>query len=112
MLNKFSSNEELKNYVEASPQGSYYILGGMETFGRPSMADGHVVSVSPVEPEPAPEPSAEASDSRYSTTNIQVKDGDEADILKTDGEYIYMISNNTISFLRHVQLRSRNSLKN
>ena len=32
----------------------------------------------------------------YSETNIQVEGVDEADILKTDGDYIYSISNNNI----------------
>lgn len=32
----------------------------------------------------------------YSTTNIQVENVDEADIVKTDGEYIYSISDDTV----------------
>lgn len=32
----------------------------------------------------------------YSTTNIQVENVDEADITKTDGDYIYSISNNNV----------------
>lgn len=32
----------------------------------------------------------------YSTTNIQVENVDEADITKTDGDYIYSISNNSV----------------
>lgn len=32
----------------------------------------------------------------YSTTNIQVENVDEADIIKTDGEYIYSLSNNNV----------------
>ncbi len=42
---------------------------------------------------------AEASSSvrkDYSKTNIQVEDVDEADIIKTDGDYIYSISNNNV----------------
>ena len=34
--------------------------------------------------------------SDYSTTNIQVENVDEADIVKTDGEYIYSLSNDTV----------------
>ncbi len=34
--------------------------------------------------------------SDFSTTNIQVENVDEADIVKTDGNYIYYISNNTV----------------
>ncbi|KDR93904.1 Secreted protein containing C-terminal beta-propeller domain [Peptoclostridium litorale DSM 5388] len=36
----------------------------------------------------------------YSETNIQVEGVDEADIVKTDGEYIYQIRNNNISVVR------------
>ena len=38
----------------------------------------------------APEESSATKD--YSTTNIQVENVDEADIIKTDGDYIYSIS--------------------
>lgn len=34
--------------------------------------------------------------SDYSTTNIQVENVDEADIVKTDGEYVYSISEDTV----------------
>lgn len=38
----------------------------------------------------------ESSTSDYSTTNIQVENVDEADIVKTDGEYVYSISDDTV----------------
>ncbi len=37
-----------------------------------------------------------ASSKDYSTTNIQVENVDEADIIKTDGDYIYSISENKV----------------
>ena len=48
---------------------------------------------------PAYVQSAEASSTKttnYSTTNIQVENVDEADITKTDGNYIYSISENNV----------------
>jgi len=36
----------------------------------------------------------------YSTTNIQVEGVDEADIVKTDGEYIYIAGNNAVRIIR------------
>ena len=36
----------------------------------------------------------------YSKTNVQVENVDEADIVKTDGDYIYYISNNNIYILK------------
>ena len=38
----------------------------------------------------------ESSSKEYSTTNIQVENVDEADITKTDGDYIYSISENNV----------------
>ena len=36
----------------------------------------------------------------YSETNVQVEGIDEADIIKTDGEYIYYLSGNTLKIIR------------
>ncbi len=74
-LNKFTSYEELKEFLQyrkysSEPYGylldsrSQWGLAEVKTFG--------------------------AND--YSKTNIQVEGVDEADIVKTDGEYIYVIS--------------------
>ena len=40
--------------------------------------------------------SAKSETKDYSTTNIQVENVDEADIIKTDGDYIYSISENNV----------------
>ena len=46
-------------------------------------------------------PSTGKGDSKdYSTTNIQVENVDEADIVKTDGEYIYYITQNTAYIIK------------
>ncbi|MDD1686125.1 beta-propeller domain-containing protein [Methanoregula sp.] len=37
---------------------------------------------------------------KYSTTNVQVKDVDEADIVKTDGTYIYLVTGNRLHILK------------
>jgi inhibitor of cysteine peptidase len=84
-LKRFSSYEELKSFVEASSQGYPYYFEGSprsQTF----MLSGT-----------ATENSAKGYDvPDYSTTNIQVEGVDEADIVKTDGEYIYVVSNKSI----------------
>jgi inhibitor of cysteine peptidase len=41
-----------------------------------------------------------AKSEEYSKTNTQVQGVDEADIIKTDGEYIYMIKNNSIQVIK------------
>jgi len=42
----------------------------------------------------------ESAVSDYSTTNIQVAGVDEADIVKTDGEYLYLVSNQSFFILK------------
>ena len=51
----------------------------------------------------------------YSTTNIQVENVDEADIIKTDGDYIYSISNNKLIITnvkdeKDIKIESKTSL--
>ena len=86
-MKTFSSYEELKNYLVANAQGASYQYreGPLDTkfFGTPA-------------PQPSmPASTAESgsySTDTYSTTNIQVAGVDEADIVKTDGKYIYTIA--------------------
>lgn len=52
-------------------------------------------------------------DPNYSTTNVQVDNVDEADIVKTDGEYIYYITNNKIYIVnRNLEIVSKIYIKN
>jgi len=97
-LNKFSSYEELKNFVETASSLPYnfWVRGG-------AVLESGEYSVQATTPEPAPsvpiEPS-ETADSDYSKTNIQVEGVDEADIVKTDGEYIYIVSGGNITIVK------------
>ena len=58
------------------------------------------------EAAPAAEESADAGESGmggaedYSTTNLQVEGVDEADIVKTDGEYIYILRDGQVTVVR------------
>lgn len=45
-------------------------------------------------------PSAEAASPDFSTTNVQVQGVDEADVIKTDGKYIYQVNNRRIVITR------------
>lgn len=52
-------------------------------------------------PLPAPTAAAAPATGRtYSTTNVQVRGVDEADIIKTDGTYIYVVTGNTLRIVR------------
>jgi inhibitor of cysteine peptidase len=94
----FSSYEELKNFLTTNTQGgySYYSGGPLDTkfFGARAINLGIAV--------PAPAQAQTygiSSENSYSTTNIQVAGVDEADIVKTDGNYIYVIANNNAYIL-------------
>jgi len=50
------------------------------------------------------------SSSSYSTTNTQVADIDEADIVKTDGEFIYVLSNNKLHIIQATDLNELSAL--
>lgn len=79
-LKKFSSYEEMKDFIKTNTQRSDFGL-----FEQKIMMTGVVSQFAE---------SAGASD--YSTTNIQVEGVDEADIVKNDGKYIYAVSGNKV----------------
>ena len=77
-ISKFSSYRQLESFVKTNAQNMIKRdSGSWALFG-----EGEGESV------PAP------ADLDYSATNIQVAGVDEADIVKTDGEYIYLVSGN------------------
>jgi len=81
-ISKFSSYEQLQNFIKANAQNTK-IFWRNEAFA-PASGEGAI-----------PAPSAlDYSDTDYSATNIQVAGVDEADIVKTDGVYIYLASGN------------------
>jgi len=78
-ISRFSSYEELKEFVNTNTQDADML----------KMPDRFWSGIAE---EDALAPALAESD--YSTTNIQVAGVDEADIVKTDGEYIYLVSGN------------------
>jgi inhibitor of cysteine peptidase len=89
-MKTFASYDELNSFLTANTQdGSTYYGGGpldSQFFGSSREAlDG---------PVPAHLSGADFSSNDYSTTNIQVAGVDEADIVKTDGKYIYVATDN------------------
>lgn len=95
---RFASDAELlafaKKYQSAS--GYYYYGNGgmMRDVAVPMMATG-AAAESKVSAAPSAAPSPD-----FSATNIQVKGVDEADLLKTDGNYIYTVSNNMLYIIK------------
>jgi len=84
-ISRFSSYEELKRFVKTNTKDAAMLTmrGGVWL----NEAEGAAL---------APAPSA----SDYSATNIQVAGVDEADIVKTDGEYIYLVSENRVIIVK------------
>jgi len=91
-LKTFSSYEELENFLNVNMEKAGQ-LENLPSFtfgvdeGRGLSQDDQTLG-----PESAP--------GEYSTTNIQVAGVDEADIVKTDGEYLYVVSGSYIYILR------------
>lgn len=84
-LKKFASLDELKSFIKATQsQNRYY--------------DTMDINVVPMAAEAGGTKSADSSNqaSDYSTTNVQVQGVDEADFVKTDGRYIYVLSASTL----------------
>lgn len=97
LLRKFSSAKEVKDYIKESRA----LLPEI----RKNRADMEVVALaesrapSGVLKSLSPSLSGdEAFD--HSTTNVQVEGVDEGDIIKTDGQFIYILSGNNIKILR------------
>ncbi len=82
-LQRFSSYEELKTFLATSsqsvPWGGYY-------------RDKVTVTIEAFDASTGQAPSPRD----YSTTNIQVAGVDELDIVKTDGEFLYVVSGNRV----------------
>jgi inhibitor of cysteine peptidase len=87
----FKNYDELKNFLATNTQdGSTYYGGGpldAQFFGSTREALNGAAPATLGE-------SGDYSSNSYSTTNIQVEGVDEADIVKTDGKYLYVATNN------------------
>ncbi|MBD3203743.1 hypothetical protein GF327_05580 [Candidatus Woesearchaeota archaeon] len=87
----FSTEAELSSFVnQFSGSSNYYMSRG----GAMMEASMHMVeSVAPTKAGAAEDIDGNID---YSETNVQVEGIDEADIIKTDGNYIYTVSGNTL----------------
>ena len=86
-LKTFSSYDELENFLRTNMENARYFE---ELYLTPFIGSGEVDLINP--------PPKASTD--YSTTNIQVAGVDEADIIKTDGSYLYVVSSNTVYILK------------
>ncbi|NTV01055.1 MAG: hypothetical protein HGA55_08055, partial [Methanoregulaceae archaeon] len=93
-LKKFNSTAELKAFLKEN-QAENAGGGGRGSSWRPLSAPMMNAQEDAATGSAMPLPSSKAFDGsagEYSTTNIQVRGVDEADFVKNDGEYLYLIS--------------------
>jgi len=81
-ISRFSSYEQLQDFINTNAQ--YKAFHWRNEF-LAVVGEGAVLT---------PSSTNDYSITDYATTNIQVAGVDEADIVKTDGEYIYLVSGN------------------
>ena len=94
-LKRFSSYEELKDFLKESSQA---YPEGFESF--PSLPFLPSTSTATIKQFGLTRNTAGYGVPDYSTTNIQVEGVDEADVVKTDGEYIYVVSNKSVFIVK------------
>ncbi len=111
IINKFASQEELNAYIKYSAESEisygYYEGRTKEGWAMGKGMDGIVMENAEAAPGEAahettgttPQGDAGSSASEYSETNIQVEGVDEADIVKNDGKYIYIVSGKKIAII-------------
>jgi len=104
VLTAFSSYEELRSFLTTNSrtQGPFLFLGPVDVNLGPVrifMESSQVTYFTAPGLSPAPTSALEFV-ADWSSTNIQVAGVDEADIVKTDGEYIYLVSGNSVLILR------------
>ncbi len=99
---KVSSLAELKGYLVQS-RDNYRYYAGAENAPQVDAAPAPAESPSKESGTTANESAAQDSASGtedHSTTNTQVEGVDEADIIKTDGRYIYMLSGEVVHIVK------------
>lgn len=92
--NRFSSYDELSSFVEdaKTSYNDFRYRGGFAENVGGGWWGGFLLGTSMA--------TADMATLDYSTTNIQVEGVDEPDIVKTDGEYLYVVSKGEVTILR------------
>ena len=111
-LPRFKDIEELKTVLAKNT--SRYTKGDIifETFGSSMDIAATESSVATDSSSASNSLASGSSDTKsHSTTNTQVENVDEADIVKTDGEYIYYITNRKISIVEAENLEKVSTIE-
>ncbi|MBN2042770.1 MAG: beta-propeller domain-containing protein [Candidatus Aenigmarchaeota archaeon] len=92
-VKKFSSCSELRDFLQANAGESGYFGYGMDTG---VMRNVGAPQAMPTMAEAGDSAGKAAGSDEFSTTNIQVEGVDEADIVKNDGKYLYIVSKSRV----------------
>ncbi len=107
-MNTFSSYDEMRTFlINKNPNLLTPAPEGVSYWTRPDGGFGYFTLNGAEKGMPMPAPTAAAApsqimwtettgDTSHSNTNVQVAGVDESDTVKTDGKYLYVISNNTL----------------
>ena len=99
-LRKFSSYQELVAFLKREPQVPQSLFQGVLSMFQIYQPRGGLVFESALKGSALTLAYEGVEASGYSTTNIQVEGVDEADVVKTDGDYLYLTSGEVVYILR------------
>ncbi len=94
-IGTFKSIDEIESYIKSTTQAYGIMPSIMPFYG--GFAITEEFKGAPVPMAPA---RGEVGGLKYSKTNVQVEGVDEADIVKTNGEYIFLASNNELYIIK------------
>ena len=100
-VTEVDSYDDIYGMIETMQTRNGMYAGGVMM--ESAVSDGAMAApaAGDVKVEAAPAPAtAETGSPDYSETNVQVKGVDEADIVKTDGSYIYYVAGNQLNILK------------
>jgi len=99
----FKTEKEFTDFVKKNAGGSYnYYYGGgaMMRLSADSSMEKSISSVAPTAAGSNAAVQVNSAEGGFSTTNNQVRGVDEGDIMKTDGNYIYTVTGNTVFIIK------------
>jgi len=98
-IKKISSQEELKNILEASSLFSSNFYDTNILTRNIAVSEEMIFDSFDGITTSAPTAKVESGGTYYSTTNVQVANVDEPDYIKNDSKYVYIVSRNTLSII-------------
>jgi uncharacterized secreted protein with C-terminal beta-propeller domain len=105
-INKFANIEELKEFLEENQSvpstkiGTWGMRNDKAALEEVVSGDGYAGVSKLAAPVPTENQTVSERSDDYSRTNVQVEGVDEADIVKTDGQYIYVLVRNDLYIVR------------